>query len=59
MASNDEYQQQQFWENIIPPIRVFVIETDIKRANRNNFLVAPLDNVEWTKTVQGWEFKTK
>lgn len=76
MASNDEYQQQQFWED-----RWLVFYHDGKmvyavneskhkkeasdyeamrlESERNLFFAAPLDNVAWTKTGQGWEFKTK
>lgn len=74
MASNDEYQQQQFWDqgqgwmdlicSVVANRMNQELEKQFSESHDNvmkhiSAIIAPLDNVAWTKTGQGWEFKTK
>lgn len=53
MASNDEYQQERFFEINKPVSRGYFIDRD----KYGFYLTAPLDPVQWIKVGDGWEFK--
>jgi len=61
MASNDEYQHVQFWEDKQPAITCYIVEQEIVRSRPmfDGYITAPLDALIWTKTEEGWEYKTK